>query len=35
MEAPIFPLVVGLFAGPETVGDELLDPALIDDIRAA
>ncbi len=35
MEAPIFPLLVGLFAGPETVGDELLDPALIDDIRAA
>jgi menaquinone-9 beta-reductase len=35
MEAPIFPLILGLFAGPETVGDELLDPALLDDIRAA
>jgi 2-polyprenyl-6-methoxyphenol hydroxylase-like FAD-dependent oxidoreductase len=35
MEAPIFPLLLGLFAGPETVGEELLDPALLDDIRAA
>ncbi len=35
MEAPIFPLLVGLFAGPETVGDELLDPAVLDGIRAA
>jgi menaquinone-9 beta-reductase len=35
MEAPIFPVILGLFAGPETVGDELLDPSLLDDIRAA
>jgi 2-polyprenyl-6-methoxyphenol hydroxylase-like FAD-dependent oxidoreductase len=35
MEAPVFPLLVSLFAGPETVGDELLDPGLLDDIRAA
>jgi len=35
MEAPIFPLLVGLFAGPETIGDELLDPALLEDIRTA
>ena len=33
MEAPVFPLIVGLFAGPETIGDELLDPGLLDDIR--
>jgi 2-polyprenyl-6-methoxyphenol hydroxylase-like FAD-dependent oxidoreductase len=35
MEAPVFPLLLGLFAGPETVGDEILDPRLLDDIRAA
>jgi menaquinone-9 beta-reductase len=35
MEAPIFPLLLGLFAGPETVGEELLDSAVLDDIRAA
>jgi 2-polyprenyl-6-methoxyphenol hydroxylase-like FAD-dependent oxidoreductase len=35
MEAPVFPLLLGLFAGPETIGDELLDPGLLDDIRAA
>jgi 2-polyprenyl-6-methoxyphenol hydroxylase-like FAD-dependent oxidoreductase len=35
MEAPVFPLIVGLFAGPETIGDELLDPQLLADIRAA
>jgi menaquinone-9 beta-reductase len=35
MEAPVFPLLVGLFAGPETIGDELLDAGLLHDIRAA
>jgi hypothetical protein len=35
METPIFPLLLALFAGPETVGEELLDPAVLDDIRAA
>jgi 2-polyprenyl-6-methoxyphenol hydroxylase-like FAD-dependent oxidoreductase len=35
MEAPVFPLLLGLFAGPETIGDELLDSGLLDDIRAA
>jgi hypothetical protein len=35
MEAPVFPLLLGLFAGPETIGEELLDPSLLDDIRAA
>ena len=35
MAAPVFPLLLGLFAGPETIGDELLDPGLLDDIRAA
>ena len=35
MVAPIFPLVVGGFAGPETIGDELIDPGLLDAIRAA
>jgi 2-polyprenyl-6-methoxyphenol hydroxylase-like FAD-dependent oxidoreductase len=35
MEAPVFPLLLGMFAGPETIGDEFLDPGLLDDIRAA
>ena len=35
MEAPVFPLIVGMFAGPETIGDELLDPSLLANIRAA
>ena len=35
MEAPVFPVLLGLFAGPETIGDELLDPGLLADIRAA
>jgi 2-polyprenyl-6-methoxyphenol hydroxylase-like FAD-dependent oxidoreductase len=35
MDAPIFPLLLGLFAGPETIGDELLDPRLLDNIRTA
>jgi 2-polyprenyl-6-methoxyphenol hydroxylase-like FAD-dependent oxidoreductase len=35
MEAPVFPLLLGLFAGPETIGEELLEPGLLADIRAA
>ena len=35
MDAAIFPLIVGMFAGPETIGEELLDPGLLDSIRAA
>ena len=35
METPVFPLILGMFAGPETVGDELFDTSLLDDIRAA
>jgi 2-polyprenyl-6-methoxyphenol hydroxylase-like FAD-dependent oxidoreductase len=35
MEAPVFPLLASLFAGPEMVGDELLDPGLLEDIRTA
>jgi 2-polyprenyl-6-methoxyphenol hydroxylase-like FAD-dependent oxidoreductase len=35
MDASIFPLILGMFAGPETIGDELLDPGLLDNVRAA
>ena len=35
MEPPFFPLIAGAFAGPETIGDELVDPGLLDAIRAA
>ena len=35
MDAAVFPLILGMFAGPETIGDELLDPGLLDNIRAA
>ena len=35
MEAPVFPLLFSVFAGPETIGDELLDPGVLDAIRAA
>jgi menaquinone-9 beta-reductase len=35
MEAPVFPLLASLFAGPEMIGDELLDPGLLEDIRTA
>ena len=27
MDAAVFPLILGMFAGPETIGDELLTPA--------
>ena len=35
MDAAVFPLIRGVFAGPETIGDELLNPGLLDNIRAA
>jgi 2-polyprenyl-6-methoxyphenol hydroxylase-like FAD-dependent oxidoreductase len=35
MEAPVFPVMVGLFAGPDNVADELLDPRVLDTLRAA
>jgi 2-polyprenyl-6-methoxyphenol hydroxylase-like FAD-dependent oxidoreductase len=35
MDPAVFPLVVGLFAGPETIPAELVDPAILDRIRAA
>jgi hypothetical protein len=35
MDASIFPLILGMFAGPETIGDELLDAGLLDSVRAA
>jgi menaquinone-9 beta-reductase len=35
MEPEIFGLLIGAFAGPETVPQELLDPGLLDRIRAA
>lgn len=35
MDPELFPLVVGAFAGPETVPDELVDRSILDRIRAA
>jgi menaquinone-9 beta-reductase len=35
MEAPIFPLIVGMFAGPETVPADLVDASVLDRIRMA
>jgi hypothetical protein len=35
MDERIFPLMIGAFAGPETVSDELVDQSLLDSIRAA
>jgi 2-polyprenyl-6-methoxyphenol hydroxylase-like FAD-dependent oxidoreductase len=35
MSEDVFPLLVGAFAGPETIPAELLDPGLLDRIRAA
>jgi 2-polyprenyl-6-methoxyphenol hydroxylase-like FAD-dependent oxidoreductase len=35
MDAAILPLVLGVFSGPESIGDELLDPGVLDSIRAA
>jgi 2-polyprenyl-6-methoxyphenol hydroxylase-like FAD-dependent oxidoreductase len=35
MDATVFPVIAGIFAGPETISEELLDPGLLDRIRAA
>jgi menaquinone-9 beta-reductase len=35
MDQAVFPVLLGAFAGPETIGDELLDPRVLDSIRAA
>jgi len=35
MDERLFSLMIGVFAGPETIGDELLDATLLEDIRAA
>jgi hypothetical protein len=35
MDPAVFPLMVAAFTGPETVPDELVDPGLLDRIRAA
>jgi 2-polyprenyl-6-methoxyphenol hydroxylase-like FAD-dependent oxidoreductase len=35
MDPELFPLLVGAFAGPEQVPDELVDPRILDRIRAA
>jgi 2-polyprenyl-6-methoxyphenol hydroxylase-like FAD-dependent oxidoreductase len=35
MDPEFFPVIVGAFAGPETIPDALIDPGLLDRIRAA
>ena len=35
MDPAVFPLMVGLFAGPETIPDELVDTVILDRIRGA
>ena len=35
MDGDIFPLILGAFRGPETVPNELVDPSVLDRIRAA
>jgi 2-polyprenyl-6-methoxyphenol hydroxylase-like FAD-dependent oxidoreductase len=35
MDPDLFPLLLGAFAGPENIPDELLDPILLERIRAA
>ena len=35
MDPDIFPVMVAAFAGPETVPDELVNPAIVDRIRNA
>jgi 2-polyprenyl-6-methoxyphenol hydroxylase-like FAD-dependent oxidoreductase len=35
MDPVVFPLVAGIFAGPETVPDQLVDTSILDRIRAA
>ena len=35
MDAEVFPLIAGAFAGPETIPQELLDPTILERISAA
>jgi len=35
LAAPVFPLVLGMFAGPESIPDEVVDEAVLDVVRAA
>ena len=35
MDPEIFPLLLGAFAGPETVPGELLDPGILERLRGA
>jgi 2-polyprenyl-6-methoxyphenol hydroxylase-like FAD-dependent oxidoreductase len=35
MDAEVYPLIAGAFAGPDTIPQELLDPGLLERIRAA
>lgn len=35
MDPAVFPLIAAIFAGPETIPAELVDPAILDRIRAA
>jgi 2-polyprenyl-6-methoxyphenol hydroxylase-like FAD-dependent oxidoreductase len=35
MDAEVYPLIAGAFAGPETIPDELCNPGLLERIRAA
>ena len=35
MDAEVFPLIAGAFAGRETIPDQLLDTGLLERIRAA
>ena len=35
MDPEVFPLLIGAFAGPETIPPELIDESLLDRIRAA
>jgi 2-polyprenyl-6-methoxyphenol hydroxylase-like FAD-dependent oxidoreductase len=35
MDPDVFPVIVGMFTGPETIPDEIVDPGLLDRIRNA
>jgi hypothetical protein len=35
MDPAVFPLIVGMFAGPETIPAELVDERILDTIRSA
>jgi len=35
MDPEVFPLLAGFMTGPETVPDQLVDPQILDRIRAA